>query len=88
MAENLAVKAENTAVKAKIAALQANERLLEMRIAYLERMLYGSKSDKLVSKVPADQPGLFDGFFKEAMNRKADEIEAMARQIEEDASFS
>ena len=78
--------AENTAVKAKIAALKANERLLEMRIAYLERMLYGSKSDKLVSKVLANQPGLFDDFFKEAMDRKADEIEAMARQIEEDAA--
>lgn len=38
--------AENLAVKAKIAALKANERLLEMRIAYLERMLYFTDAQK------------------------------------------
>lgn len=84
-AENTAVKAENAAIKAEVSALKANERLLEMKIAYLRRMLYGSKSDKLLSKVPADQPGLFDDFFKEAMDEKAGEIERIAQQIEEDA---
>ena len=38
-----------------------NKRMNE-RIAYLERMLYGAKSDRIASKVPENQPGLFTNF--------------------------
>lgn len=55
---------------------------MRMRIAYLERMLYGGKSDKLSTKSADDQPGLFDDFFKEAMEEKATLIEKTAREIE------
>lgn len=44
--------AENSAMKAEATAMKANEQNLKMRIAYLERMLYGSKSDRLASRVP------------------------------------
>lgn len=66
------------------AALKANEASLKSRIAYLERMLYGSKSDKLMSKVPSNQPGLFDDLFKEAMDEKAAQIEQTAKEIEKE----
>ena len=48
--------------------MKANEISLKARIAYLERMLYGSKSDRIASKVPDNQPGLFDELFREAMD--------------------
>ena len=64
--------------------MRANELHLKRRIAYLERILYGPKSDKILSKVPSDQPGLFDDFFKEAMDEKAAEIERMAAEIEKE----
>ena len=62
------LSAENTAIKSEIKAMR-------MRIAYLERMLYGRKSDKLSAKSADDQPGLFDDFFKEAMEEKVALIE-------------
>lgn len=77
--------AENRAMKAEAEAMKANELSLKARIAYLERMLYGSKSDRLVSKVPADQPGLFDELFDQAMDEKAREVEKMAVQIKAEA---
>ena len=51
--------------------LRDQNRRMNERIAYLERMLYGAKSDRMASKVPENQPGLFDEFFKEAMDEKA-----------------
>lgn len=48
------------------------------RIAYLERMLFGSKRDK---KVSMEGPGLFDEEFKEAMDAKDSAIEQVAREI-------
>lgn len=77
--------AENMAMKAEAEAMKANEASLRSRIAYLERMLYGAKSDRLSSKVLADQPGLFDELFQEAMEEKAQEVEKMARDIEKEA---
>ena len=74
--------AENIAMKANAEAMKANEMSLRMRIAYLERMLYGRRSDRLVGKVPDNEPGLFDELFKEAMDEKAAKIEAMAKEIE------
>ena len=75
---------ENAALKAESNALKANEVSLRSRIAYLERMLYGAKSDRLMSQVPSSQPGLFDELFNEAMDEKALQIEQMAKEIEKE----
>ena len=57
---------------------------LKARIAYLERMLYGAKSDRLASKASDEGqlPGLFDDEFKEAMEEKHCQIEQMVKEIE------
>ena len=57
---------------------------LKARIAYLERMLFGAKSDKLASKASDEGqlPGLFDDEFKEAMEEKHCQIEQMVKEIE------
>lgn len=70
---------------AEIALLKEQLRRKDERIAYLERMLYGAKSDRLASKVPDNQPGLFDELFREAMDEKALRIERMAKEMEEEA---
>ncbi|MDE6718056.1 MAG: hypothetical protein K2J70_07680, partial [Muribaculaceae bacterium] len=77
--------AENIAMKAQAEAMKANEASLRARIAYLERMLYGAKSDRLASKVPADQPGLFDELFRQAMDEKIRDVEKMTVQIKAEA---
>lgn len=77
--------AENLAMKAEADAMKANEKSLKARIAYLERMLYGAKSDRLASKVPAGQLGLFDDLFREAMDEKAGQIRQMAEDMEREA---
>ena len=69
----------------EIAILQEQNRRMNERIAYLERLLYGAKSDRIASKVPENQPGLFDEFFKEAMDEKARQIEQAAKDIEQAA---
>jgi len=55
--------------------------LLKERIAYLERMLYGAKSDKRIPQQVLDQPGLFDDFFKEALAEKEKEVEKISEEI-------
>ena len=70
---------------AEIAVLREQNRRKDERIAYLERLLYGSKSDRIASKVPANQPGLFDELFQEAMDEKARQIEQSAKEIEKEA---
>ncbi|MDE5871487.1 MAG: IS66 family transposase [Muribaculaceae bacterium] len=65
--------------------LKEDNRRKDERIAYLERMLYGAKSDRLASKVSENQPGLFDQLFKEAMDEKIRQVEKMAREIEKEA---
>ncbi len=85
LAENIAMKAQAESMKAQAESMKANEASLRARIAYLERMLYGAKSDRLTSKVPADQPGLFDELFDQAVDEKAREVEKMAVQIEAEA---
>lgn len=89
LAENIAIKAnaeamkaEAETMKAEVEAMKANEMSLRMRIAYLERMLYGRRSDRLAGKVPDNESGLFVELFKEAIDEKAAKIEAMAREIE------
>lgn len=69
------LSAENASLKAQIEAMQA-------RIAYLTRMLYGSKSDKLANKNADNQPGLFDELFKEALDEKTAQIEETVKEIE------
>ena len=69
----------------EIAALKEQNRRKDERIAYLERLLYGSKSDRMASKVPDNQPGLFDELFNEAMDEKARQVEQMAKEIEKEA---
>lgn len=86
LADNVTLHKDNAALHQNVAALRASEKRLALRVAYLERMLYGTKSDRLLSKVPADQPGLFDKFFDETMAEKASEIEAAAKQIEKEAA--
>ena len=81
MAENIAMKAEATAMIAEAETMKTNEMSLRMRIAYLERMLYGRRSDRLAGKVPDNEPGLFE-LFKEAMDEKAARTEAMAKETE------
>ena len=57
---------------------------LRERVAYLERMLYGSRRDKRLSI--ADQgPGLFDEEFNEALDEKAKATEAAAEEIRKTA---
>lgn len=85
LAENRVMKAEAEAMKAEAEAMKANEASLKERIAYLERMLYGAKSDRIASKVPDNQPGLFDGLFQEAMDEKSMQIGRAAEEIEKEA---
>ncbi len=66
----------------EIQAMRLNEAALKCRIAYLERMLYGSKRDRRKPNVPDGQPGLFDEFFKEAIEEKTAEIEDAVKAIE------
>ena len=62
--------------------LVAENTKLKQRIAYLERMLYGSKSDRIKQDAASDgQPSLFDDFFKEAIDENAAKIEAAAKEI-------
>ena len=67
--------------------LVAENTTLKQRIAYLERMLYGSKSDRIKKNAEQDgQLGLFDGLFKEAIEENAAKIEKAAKEIEEAAA--
>ena len=66
-------------------ALRAREITLKERIAFLERRLFGAKSDRLTYVNPDDQPGLFDEMFKEAMDEKASQIDKMADDIEKES---
>lgn len=74
-----------------IEEMRRQEIVYKQRIAYLTRMLYGSKKDSLDEKTLKDlkpsniidgQPGLFDDYFKEAMAEKAEEIEKTAKEID------
>ena len=68
---------------AENAILRDQNKRKDELIAYLERLLYGTKSDRIASKVPENQPGLFDELFQEAMDEKARQIEQAAKDIEQ-----
>lgn len=67
------------------ALLKEQNQRKDERIAYLERMLYGAKSDKIKRHQQDNQPGLFDDEFKEAMDAKSAQIEQAAKDIEKEA---
>lgn len=72
---------------AEVTVLRESDRRKSERIAYLERLLYGSKSDKLASKRAVDsQPGLFDELFNEAYDERAAEIQKTAEEIKTEAA--
>lgn len=71
---------------AEVKALRESDRRKSERIAYLERLLFGSKSDRLASKaVISNQPGLFDELFNEAYDERAMEIQKTAEGIKAEA---
>lgn len=70
---------------AENAILREENRRQGERIAYLERLLFGAKSDRLSLKKQDNQPGLFDELFQEAMDEKAGQIEQAAKEIEKEA---
>lgn len=61
-----------------VATLESENKRKDERIAYLERMLYGSKRDK---KKTYDGPGLFDKEFNEALDKRDAAIEKAADEI-------
>ncbi len=70
------------AVSAKDATIARKEE----RIAYLERLLFGGKSDRIAAKAAmADQPGLFDGLFNGACDERAAQIRQTAEEIRTEA---
>ncbi len=71
---------------AEVMVLRESDRRKSERIAYLERLLYGRKSDKLAAKaVAANDPGLFDELFDEAYDERAEEIQKVAGEIKSEA---
>lgn len=71
---------------AEVTLLREQNRRKDERIAYLERLLYGVKSDRLASRAPESQPGLFDELFEQAMDEKVRQVEQMAEEIEKEGA--
>ena len=67
----------------KLILEEENRRMAE-RIAYLERMLYGSKRDKRRQTLN-EGPGLFDDEFNEALDEKQAAIDHMSVEIKAEA---
>ncbi len=61
---------------------------LKERIAYLERMLYGSMRDKRMPSSEDISPGLFDDFFEEALAEKTKEAEKAAENIKRESEIT
>lgn len=62
--------------------LEENKRKQE-RIEYLERMLFGSKRDKMPK--PQEESGLFDDFFKELLAEKQEALAEAEKEIHDEA---
>lgn len=69
----------------EIALLKSQNEHQRERIAYLERMLFGSKRDRVKRPYPDNHPTLFDDYFDEAMDEKAAQVQRAADQIEKEA---
>ena len=54
----------------------------EERIAYLERLLYGAKRDKLAQQGPT----LFDELFEKALDEKQSTLEEVAKDVDKEAT--
>ncbi len=76
-------------LSAKDAAIADKDAVImrkEERIAYLERLLFGSKRDKMVQKAAeSNQPGLFDELFDEAYDKRAAQIQQTSKEIKAEA---
>lgn len=66
-----------------VATLESENKRKDERIAYLERMLFGSKRDK---KKTHDGPGLFDKEFNEALDSRDAAIEKAAEDIKAESA--
>ena len=81
--ENEAQSARIETLSSENATLQAKTRHMAQRIAYLVRMLYGARSDRL-AKQAAGQPSLFEGIFNEAMDERDKAIADTAKEIKKE----
>ena len=83
------LSAKDAAIADRDAAIADRDAVIarkEERIAYLERLLFGSRSDKMARKAfESNQPGLFDELFNEAYDRKCAQIQRIAREIKKEA---
>ncbi|TGX79463.1 hypothetical protein E5358_14875 [Palleniella muris] len=71
---------------AEVMLLRESDRRKSERIAYLERLLYGTKSDRMAAKAAeANQPGLFDELFDRAYDERAAQIQQTAQEIKAEA---
>lgn len=71
---------------AEVMLLRESDRRKSERIAYLERLLYGSKRDRMAAKATEEnQPGLFDELFDEAYDERAAQIQQAAKEIKAEA---
>lgn len=68
---------------ARIASLESENKHQAERIAYLERMLFGSRRDR--RRHAPDTPGLFDDEFNRALDERDAAIQKTAGQIREEA---
>lgn len=67
---------------AEVMLLRESDRRKSERIAYLERLLFGIKSDRMAAKAAeTSQPGLFDELFDEAYDERAARIRQAAQEI-------
>ena len=67
------------------AVLKGRIRRPDERIACPERLVYGSRSDRMSSRIADNQPGLFDRLFREAMDEKAMQMEQTTGEMEKEA---
>lgn len=67
--------------------LRTESRRKDERIAYLERMLFGSRRDKAPKADSPAGPTLFDEFFQKACDEKDKAIEKAREQIDKEAQI-
>lgn len=84
LAKVASLEAANLCMQEQNKNLVDENKRKQERIAYLERMLFGSKRDKAITQ--QEGPGLFDDFFKELMDNKEAEIAEVAKEIKEEAN--
>lgn len=83
-ASNLRMQDQNRNLASENRNLAGENKNKQERIAYLERMLFGSKRDKVTPL--QEGPGLFDDFFNKLMGDKEAEIAKAAKEIKEESN--